>query len=216
VPPADPHPDPHHPDPALLHRAQSGDRAALTLLLTAHQDRLYAVCLRMVADRTVAADLTQDTLVKIIQHLPTYDGRSQLTTWMIRIAMNTCLSHLRSQKHRRHTSLDSGPGAATADSDFARSFHPQSPSNREPAGPSGVELHERRGIVSRALAELDPDHRAVLILRDVQGLDYDQIAAAVGVPVGTVKSRIFRARAALRELIERPSSSSPPPNAPRP
>jgi RNA polymerase sigma-70 factor (ECF subfamily) len=170
----------------------------------------------MVTDRTAAADLTQDALVKIIQGLPGYDGRSQLTTWMIRIAMNTCLSYLRGQKHRRHARLDTtgNPG----DSGFGRSSGGgggHSPAAKEPTSHSGVEHHERRGIVSRALAELDPDHRAVLILRDVQGLDYDQIADAVGVPVGTVKSRIFRARAALRELIEHPPSHTPP-TAPKP
>ncbi len=205
---SDPHPD---PDAALLRRAQSGDRAALSLLLTTHQDRLYAVCVRMVTDRTTAADLTQDTLVKIIQHLPTYDGRSQLTTWMIRIAMNTCLSYLRSQKHRRHTRLDPAgdpPNSGSGRGEEGRGGH--SPAARELPGSSGVELQEQRAIVSRALAELDPDHRAVLILRDVQGLDYDQIAGALSVPVGTIKSRIFRARAALREHIEHPRPSSPP------
>lgn len=205
--------DHSHPDPddALLRRAQSGDRAALGLLLTAHQDRLHAVCVRMVTDRAAAADLTQDTLVKIIQHLPGYDGRSQLSTWMIRIAMNTCLSWLRAQKHRRHAPIDT-PGNP-GDSSFGTHSGGgrQSPPGREPSGPSGVEHDEQRAIVSRALADLDPDHRAVLVLRDVQGLDYDRIADAVGIPVGTVKSRIFRARAALRELIERKPLQPPSP-----
>jgi RNA polymerase sigma-70 factor (ECF subfamily) len=190
-------------DAALLARARAGDRAAMSNLLTAHKDRLYAVCMRMVADETVAADLTQDTLVKIIQGLPGYDARSQLTTWMIRIAMNTCLSYLRARKLRRHASLDS-PGPASLDSEWSSAA--ESVPSREPRPGLGVEHHEHRAIVSRALTELDPEHRAVLVLRDVQGLDYEQIADAVGVPVGTVKSRIFRARAALRELIERSAS----------
>ncbi len=182
---------------ALLERIRANgvaDRAAWNELLSAHQDRLYAVCLRMVG-RDAAADLTQDTMVKVLQGIVGYDGRSQLSTWMIRIAMNACLSWLRGQKLRRHKGL--GPDSSTS----VRSIGTQgavgelSPAHR-------VQGNERRAAVSAALAALPDDQRAILVLRDVQGLEYDQIAEVLEVPGGTVKSRLFRARIALRELVE--------------
>src|SRR4029077_1267195 len=95
-------------DRALVERIRGagiGDRAAWGELLARYQDRLYAVCLRMVGDRDAAADLTQDAFVKVIQGLDSWDGRSKLSTWMIRVTMNVCLSHLRSEKLGRDASL---------------------------------------------------------------------------------------------------------------
>jgi len=89
-----------------IQRDGPSNMGAWSSLLTGYQDRLYAVCLRMVSNPHAAADLTQDSMVKIIQGLSGYDGRSKLSTWMIRITMNTCLSYLRSQKLRQHVSLD--------------------------------------------------------------------------------------------------------------
>lgn len=265
-----------------VQRDGPANAAAWTALLAPYQRRLYAVCFRMVNDRDAAADLTQDSFVKIIQGLPGYDGRSKLSTWMIRIAMNTCLSYLRAQKHRRHASLDSmmdsprsaaalgvpavggGEGVAvretggtgdalslshagssglqSSEKDGVPSGAPSVPQGdaagqtpqqqvgslptltsnavvlggsgrtgntgdwreqtREQTPADGVELTERRGLVAQALRSLPADQRAILVLRDVQDLDYDQIAEAMGLAVGTVKSRLFRARVALREAIE--------------
>lgn len=182
---------------ALIARIQKhgpSDREAWGELLSHHQDRLYAVCLRMVG-REAATDLTQDAMVKILQGLEGYDGRSQLSTWMIRIAMNACLSWLRAQKHRRHRALDS------VDSGSIRSLGTEGRSGELSPGP-GVQRDERHLAVSAALAELPDDQRAILVLRDVQGLEYEQIGVVLEVAVGTVKSRLFRARLALRELVE--------------
>ncbi len=173
------------------------DRAAWNELLAAHQDRLYAVCLRMVGP-SAAADLTQDAMVKILQGLDGYDGRSQVGTWMVRVAMNACLSWLRGQKLRRHKRLgdDEGSvrGLGTSGGGGGRAGE-LSPVGR-------VQGDERNAALAAALADLPDDQRAVVVLRDVQGLDYEQIAACLEVAVGTVKSRLFRARLALRELVE--------------
>jgi RNA polymerase sigma-70 factor (ECF subfamily) len=182
---------------ALLARIRThgvADRSAWNELLAHHQDRLFAVCQRMVG-REAAADLTQDSMVKVLQGLDGYDGRSQLSTWMIRIAMNTCLSWLRGQKLRRHKPLDQSETASV------RSFGTQGSTGELPP-PSSVQEDERRVAVSLALSELPDDQRAILVLRDVQGLEYDQIAVVLDVPGGTVKSRLFRARMALREVVE--------------
>ncbi|MFN7021209.1 MAG: RNA polymerase sigma factor [Phycisphaerales bacterium] len=229
-----PAPQPTSPSPddarevALLERirhAGPADRQAWTELVNRYQDRLFAVCFRMVGNRDTAADLTQDVFVKIIQGLESYDGRAKLSTWMIRVAMNVCLSHLRAQKLRRHASLDAlGGGVAPS---LVRGTDPAGKNQyltkttqfglagtREQTPASDVELHAQRRLVAQALAGIEPDQRAILILRDVQGLEYDQIAAALEVPSGTVKSRLFRARLALREAIEKLEGPDPKPVSP--
>jgi len=164
-------------------------------LLEAYQRRIYSICYRMVRDEHEARDLTQDAMLRVIQGLDSYDGRSKLSTWVIRVTMNTCLSHLRKQKLRRHGSLDAGSENATSGPLDPRSLGELSPAGR-------VELAEMRILLGRALLCLDPDMRAVLVLRDMQELEYGSIAKALEVPIGTVKSRLFRARVALRGAVE--------------
>ncbi len=186
-------------DMALLAAHRAGDARALGILLESYQDRLFAVCLRMLGDRDRARDLTQDAMVKIIQGLPRFDGRSKLSTWMIRVTMNACLSELRKLRLRRHASLQTTVGTgfegegSTLESTLA---------SGEPGTSAGVESGEDRADVSSALARITPEQRAILILRDMQGLDYATIADLLDIPAGTVKSRIFRARVALRERVE--------------
>jgi RNA polymerase sigma-70 factor (ECF subfamily) len=190
-------------DLSLVEAIRRGDQAAWTTLITRYQDRLFATCLRMVHNRELATDLTQDAFVKIIQGINTFDGRAKLSTWMIRITMNVCLSKLRSEKVRRHASIEAmaegtGKGGSKPDSPRATGFE----QGRELGTPEGVEAHEDRERVLAALRLLDPDQRAVLILCDCRGLAYEQIAEVLEVAVGTVKSRLFRARTALREAVE--------------
>ncbi len=200
-------------DRALVARIKSegiGSRAAWGDLLTRYQDRLFAICLRMVNNRETAADLTQDAFVKVLQGLDTWDGRSKLSTWIIRVTMNVCLSHLRAAKLRKTTTLDDGLSPSLVRGMESGQRKPSSApgfADREPGPDEGVQSQDQKRRVLAALASLEPDQRAIIVLRDVQGLDYDQIAAALEVAVGTVKSRLFRARLALREQLE---GSSPP------
>lgn len=191
---------------ALVQAIRSGDQNAWTELLRRYQDRLYTICYRMVHHRELAADLTQDAMVKIIQHLDTYDGRSKLSTWIIRITMNVCLSRLRAERLRRHASLDerSGSDGSSENSRPKGDAAHSRPSGGilEPEEAESVELRDDRARLTRALDRISPEQRAILILRDGRGLDYDQIADVLGVPGGTVKSRLFRARAALRDAME--------------
>jgi RNA polymerase sigma-70 factor (ECF subfamily) len=193
-------------DLQLVEAIRRGEAAAWPTLIARHQDRLFSTCLRMVHNRDLAADLAQDAFVKIIQGLDSFDGRAKLSTWMIRITMNVCLSKLRSEKLRRHASLEamkdgtqSNTGSQAGSGGSGRGDFEQ---DREPASASGVEAHEDQERVLLALRQLDPDQRAVLILCDCRGHSYEQIAEVLGVAVGTVKSRLFRARTALREVVE--------------
>ena len=198
---------------------------ALGELVKAYQRRVYSICYRMVRHQEDAADLTQDVLVKMIESLSSYNGQSKLSTWVIRVAMNCCLSHMRKQKLRDHKSIDAGtfreglagrnPGGGPQNlsgNAFSASTGGRAAAGLKSSGelqPSqSVEQAQRRAVVLEALNGLDVETRAILVLRDIQDLDYQQLAEVLEVPVGTVKSRLFRARAALRQAIESCSGDS--------
>ncbi|MEM1423396.1 MAG: sigma-70 family RNA polymerase sigma factor [Planctomycetota bacterium] len=187
-------------DARLLREHREGRAGALEELLVAYQDRLYGVCLRMLGDREAARDLAQDAMVKIIQGLDTFDGRAKLSTWMIRVTMNACLSELRKLRLRRHASLDAPTSRSGWNS--GESTVVDAIAGVEPPVSRRVEDSEDRADVSSALALIPPEQRAILILRDMQDLDYKTIGELLDIPGGTVKSRIFRARVALRERLE--------------
>lgn len=182
-------------DLALVEAIRAGDQRAWNELLESYQDRLYTICLRMVSDPELAADLTQDTMVRVIRGLDSFNAESRLSTWIYRIAMNICLSRLRAEKLRRHPSLDEPDSRGQEKSSKISQ-------NREPRASLRIQQDERRRLLGDALDRLDPDHRAILVLRDVRGLEYDAIASVLGVALGTVKSRLFRARLALRRAIQ--------------
>jgi|CXWL01.1.fsa_nt_gi RNA polymerase sigma-70 factor (ECF subfamily) len=168
----------------LVRRSRSGDTQAFGSLVRLHQDRIYHACLRMCGDPTAADDLTQETFVKAFTAISRFDGRSRLFTWLYRIAINTCRD---SRRGRR-------PVTQSLDAALTRSSHEASPIER-------TSDREEQSLVLAALAELDDDHRAAVILRDLEGLDYGEIAGILEVAVGTVKSRLHRARMALREKL---------------
>lgn len=172
------------PDATLVAAAQAGDRDALDRLLAAHQDRLHALCRRMTGDPTDALDALQDSLIAIVRGLPSFDGRSKVSTWMHRVTTNCCLDELR-RRQRRPT--DPLPDHDLEDAKLA---------------PSVAERVSDRTDIDRALAALPPEFRAPVVLRDLLGHDYAEIADLLGLPPGTVRSRIARGRAALaRELV---------------
>lgn len=186
----------------LVEAFRGGDREAIRSLLESYERRIYAVCYRMLRDPESAADLTQDTLIKVLEGLPGYDGRSQLSTWVIRVAMNCCLSHLRKQRLRRHQQLDSRPNRLLDAGAEQAADTGVGAAAGEQSGLARVEMEERHAAVFDALAALEPDTRALLVLRDVDGLEYQHIAEVLDLPMGTVKSRLFRARQALRTALE--------------
>ena len=178
---------PRATDPKLIAAAKAGDEAALRRLLAPEPDRLYAVCLGMLRDPDVARDAAQDALVRIIRGLDTYDGRARFTTWTTRIALNVCLTRLREVERRARLDAKHAAGSRLT--------------NREPDAVSRVQGAERGRRAAEALSQLSEEHRTVLVLRDVRGLDLDRISEALGLPIGTVKSRLFRARIALRGVL---------------
>lgn len=184
-------------EPQLIERARSGDGAAAGEIVERYQRRIFTLCVRILGDTDAAEELTQETLVKALTGLERFDGRSKLGTWLHRIATNACYSRIRSDRVRSRGRV-------------------AWPETAEPQARPGVkradevlDAGQRRRLVSLALDQIQPEHRVVLVLRDVQGLEYEQVAEVLGVPIGTIKSRLFRARAALREAIERLEADGP-------
>jgi len=173
---------------------------ALTELLASYQRRIYSICFRMVRKPEDAADLTQDVLLKLVENLSSYDGRSKLSTWIIRVTMNAALSHLRREKTRDARSLETGGRIEVEGGPSETRTLPLA--SREPSPLQSVQQDQQRTLVLRALEALDADTRGILVLRDMHDMDYQQLAEALDVPIGTVKSRLFRARAAFREAFE--------------
>jgi len=185
----------HRNEADLVQRAVSGDRVALSTLLERHQQRLYNIVLRMLVRPEDAADVTQEALFKVVQHIGDYHGRSSLGTWMVRIAMNLALTHLRRMRTQGAASLD-----AVTD-EGAKPLYAAMAESREPDPAQSVEDKEEVVRVLAAMGRLETDLRAVLTLRDIDEMSDDDMATGLGVPVGTVKSRLFRARLALRQEV---------------
>lgn len=184
----------------LVNKAVLGDRGALGRLLEAYQHRLYNVVLRMVCNRDDALDVTQETMLKIVSNIEGFGGRSALGTWMVRIAMNEAISFLRRRRDRGEVSLD-GEMDGRSDGEQASSLKEQIRGPREQEPVERVQKNEMLKLLHLALGLVEADLRAVLVLRDIDDMEYDQIAEVLEIPLGTVKSRLFRARLALRRQM---------------
>ncbi len=193
----------------LVQAIQQGDKIALAQLLEHYQQRLYNIILRMVYNRDDALELAQDTMVKIVEHISDFNGQSKISTWMIRIAMNLSISHLRKRKLRNAMSLDQ---PFNGQNDQSASLKQQIVDQMEPGPSQNVQNNEMLALLQQAIHQLEQDFKAVLVLRDIDQMDYTQIANVLNIPVGTVKSRLFRARLALRQQMlknQQPPTDSP-------
>jgi RNA polymerase sigma-70 factor (ECF subfamily) len=189
----------------LLRKAQQGDRAAFGQIVLLHQDRLYNSILRLIGDPEEARELTQEAFTRALSKVETFRGEAQPYTWLFRIAVNLAISQLRKVQRHRTFSLDraNGNGHRSSDDDQASSLLDRlTPSRGEDSPPQRLEKRERDEQVLLALGRLDAEYRAVLVMRDIEGFDYQQMADVLGLPLGTLKSRLFRARLALRDELK--------------
>jgi RNA polymerase sigma-70 factor (ECF subfamily) len=181
-------------DAALVEQCRRGDLSAVGPLIEKYQDRVFNTCWRLCGNSDDAADLTQEAFVKAMEAIGTFDGRSRFYTWVFRIAVNLALSHRRKVARQRTVSL---PGAA----DGAGGSEAGWPAADVPRPDEVAAAREEQARVTAALGELEDEHRTMLVLRDMEAFDYQQIAEILSIPVGTVKSRMHRARLALREKL---------------
>ena len=174
----------------LIERASGGDPSAFNRLMAQHENRMYAVALRMCANREDAQDCLQEAMLRVYRAIGSFKGQSTFSTWVYRITMNTCLDELRRKKNRQNTSLDNLVDMGWSPTD-------------DGAGPEKQALmHEMREKMHGAIRELPDDMRAAVVLRDIQGFSYDEIAQMLEINVGTIKSRISRGREKLREKLK--------------
>jgi RNA polymerase sigma-70 factor (ECF subfamily) len=170
-------------DRDLIRRYLEGDVAAFDELMRAHEDRVFAICLRMMKDRDQALDATQDVFLTVFRKADRYKEQAAFSTWLYRVSINTCYDHLRRRQRKQTQTI---------------------PEHLDPSDPhsddvlSAVEL---RPDIETALAGISPEFRAAVVLVDLEGMSLDGAADTLDVPVGTVKSRLFRARKLLAQEL---------------
>jgi RNA polymerase sigma-70 factor (ECF subfamily) len=186
-------------DLVLVKRVQRGDKSAFDLLVRKYQHKVVKLVLRYVRNPAEAEDIAQEAFIKAYRALPQFRGDSAFYTWMYRIAINTAKNSLASR--------DRSPIAYDLDLTDPEESHSVQTKLQDPDTPEGMALTEEiRGIVNSAIEGLPEELKTAIVLRELDGLSYEEIAAAMECPVGTVRSRIFRAREAidkrLREVFE--------------
>ncbi len=181
-------------DRDLIRRYLAGDVEAFDALMQAHEDRVFSICLRMLRNRDAALDATQDVFLTVFRKADRYKEQAAFSTWLYRVTVNACYDHLRRAKRKRTDPL---------------------PEHLDPADPkSGDEIGaiELRPEIERALGKITPEFRAAAVLVDLEGMSLEDAADTLQIPIGTIKSRVFRAR---RQLAEELGNLAPPPKHPR-
>jgi RNA polymerase sigma-70 factor (ECF subfamily) len=194
-------PDPGIRDEDLVRRYLSGDRAAFAALVERHERRIYNLALRMTGQPEDARDATQDAFLTVLRKLSTFRGESAFSTWLHRVAVNACYDLLR--KRRRAPMLERGSGE-------------DRPPAEPPPAPDHADASDLSIDVQRALLQVPEDFRAVMILHDVRDLPQEEVGAILGIPVGTVKSRLHRGRIALARALGVPGRGSGERSSPTP
>jgi RNA polymerase sigma-70 factor (ECF subfamily) len=187
-------------DGLLIEQCRQGDSAAIERLVLKYQNRIYNVVLKICADPDDAAELTQETFVKIIENLSKFEGRSSFYTWAFRIAVNLTLNYCQRNAKLAVRSLDSEEVPYGHQAKHA--LKEMLSDDRSPDPASTAQNKEVYEIALKALRQLDEAQRTVLVLRDIEGMSYARIAEVLGIELGTVRSRLSRARTRLREILE--------------
>ena len=180
-------------DRELIRRYLAGDSDAFETLMAAHEGRVFSICLRMLRDRESALDATQDVFLTVFRKVDRYREQAAFSTWLYRVTVNTCYDHLRRSKRKRTEAMPE---------------HLDPPDPRSGDAIGAVEL---RPDIERALQNIAPEFRAAAVLVDLEGMSLQGASDSLGVPIGTVKSRVFRAR---RQLARELGNLAPPPTHP--
>lgn len=176
----------------LIGRARNGDVQAFGRLVELNKDYVYNAVYHLVGNEADAEDIAQEVFLRAYRNLAGFEGRARFSTWLYGIMLNAVRSFWRRRTRRGTASLDAGDEANP---------HPDPPAQTD--GPAAMSLRrERVAAVRAAIAALDEDSREIVVLRDIKGLTYEELADVLGLPAGTVKSRLHRARAALRQALD--------------
>lgn len=182
----------------LVERLKRRDEAAFNLFVRTYQEKVFALVYRMLGNRAEAEDLSQEVFITVFRSIESFRGDSKLSTWLYRVAVNHTknrVKYLDRRARKGHGDIDDAPELAVS-----KGGPVSARIDRPDEATEGTELEVKIRV---ALKALDPDHRELIVLRDLEGLAYEEIVTITGLPDGTVKSRLHRARAALREALER-------------
>lgn len=182
-------------DQLLVERSKKGDRDAFEHLVQLYENKVYTIAYRLMGNHADAADLAQESFIKIYQALPNFRGDSSFSTWIYHITVNVCRDELRKRQRRPTVSLDEPTGDGNNNTYEIRSTAP---------GPEEMlDRSETQAMIQQCLDNLSDDYRTILVMREIQELAYEEIAEILGCSLGTVKSRLSRARQALKEKISK-------------
>ena len=186
------------PDADVAALAKEGREPAFRELVRRYERPVFSLIFRMVRDREMAEDLAQDTFIKVLNNIARYRPEFKLSSWLFKIANNVTIDHLR-RRQLATVSLDGSPHAATAAEAQATSLDVES---RGQSALEAIESRELGNAIEQAIGKLRPEYRSCILLRHVEGRSYEEIAATLDLPLGTVKTYIHRARHELREALE--------------
>ncbi|MGA2914556.1 MAG: sigma-70 family RNA polymerase sigma factor [Sedimentisphaerales bacterium] len=181
----------------LLAQARAGNMESVERLILKYQDRVYNTVLKLCGNRDDAAELTQDSFVKVIQNLKNFKGQSSFYTWLFRIAVNATLNFCKKNSRINFQPLQSEP-----DQELKKQLKDYLVDKTSPQPPQVAAAKELHELILKALEKLEPQQRAVIVLRDIEQMNYNEIAETLKIEIGTVKSRIARGRRNLREILE--------------
>ena len=172
----------------IVRRAKENDVSAFEQIVLLHQNKVYSLACRMISDADEAYDVSQEVFIKVYRYISSFKGDCEFSTWLYRITMNTCCDFIKKRKKKSPNFIDDISGIETIKEDGV------SPEER-------VEQRENREQIEKLIGMLPLEHRQMIILRDVHGFSYEKIAQITSTNMGTVKSRISRARKGLCELV---------------
>jgi RNA polymerase sigma factor, sigma-70 family len=179
----------------LLERAKAGDIGAFEQLVEGYQRKIFNIALRMLGNYDDAGDLSQEVLIRIYKSIKNFKEQSSFSTWIYRITTNVCLDEIRKRKNKKTISLDED--IKVDEGEMKRQIESDGPTPEDI-----VEQEELKKLVNDAIGMLSQEHKMAIILRDMQGLSYEEISEVLKLPEGTVKSRINRARQALKNILD--------------
>ena len=186
------------PDADVVALAQQGRELAYRELIRRYERPVFSLLIRMVRDRATAEDLAQETFIKVLNHIDKYVPEFKFSSWLFKIANNLAIDHLR-KRQLPTVSIDGAPDATTASQVEATAFEIAS---GDESALEELEARELGTAIERAIARLRPEYRSCIMLRHVEGRSYEEIAATLDLPLGTVKTYIHRARHELRKALE--------------
>ena len=186
-------------DVVLVNQSRLGNTAAMEMLILRYQDRVYNTILKICGNNHDAAELTQETFVKFIEKINTFEGRSSFYTWLFRVAVNLTLNYCQRRSRQGERSLEL---STAGDNEEGKAQLGSFLADAKACDPvEAAQKKETREIVLEGLNRLDEQQRTIVVLRDIEGMNYIEIAKTLDLELGTVKSRLSRARAALKDIL---------------